>query len=157
LLGAVVILVALVINYSRGGVLLFFGALVLWAAIEAWRRSSWKVLAVGGSLVLVLVSLVLLGGGVFAGRFAGGADSEVGFRVLIWHDTLALVHASPWCGVGLGNFTALFPFFRQASLNQQTVLHPESDWLLLAAELGWAGVALAVGVAFFLLRRAFPF
>lgn len=157
LLGAVVILVALVVNYSRGGVLLFFGALVLWAALEAWRRNSWKVLALGGSVVLVLVSLVLLGGGAFAGRFAGGADSQVGFRVLIWRDTLALVHASPWCGVGLGNFTALFPFFRHASVNQQTVLHPESDWLLLAAELGWVGVALTLGCAFFLLRQAFPF
>lgn len=157
LLGAAIVLVALVVNYSRGGVLLFFGALVLWAALEAWRRGSWKVLAVGGSLVLVLVSLVLLGGGAFAGRFAGGADSQVGFRVLIWRDTLALIHASPWSGVGLGNFTALFPFFRQESVNQQTVLHPESDWLLLAAELGWGGVVLALGGAFFILRRAFPF
>jgi len=157
LTGAGVILVALVVNYSRGGALLFFGAMVLWAALEAWRRGSWKVLAIGGSLVLGLVTLVLIGGGAFAGRFAGGADSQVGFRVLIWRDTLALIHASPWCGIGLGNFTAVFHFFRTASVSQQTVLHPESDWLLLAAELGWFGVALALGAAFFILRQAFPF
>jgi O-antigen ligase len=157
LIGVMVILFALVVNYSRGGLLLFFGAVVLWSALEAWRRKSWKTLGVGASIVLVLISLVLIAGGAFAGRFAGGADSQIAFRVWIWRDTLALIHVSPWCGIGLGNFTALFPFYRHASLNQQSVLHPESDWLLLAAELGWVGVALALGAAFFILREAFPF
>lgn len=156
LIGAAVVLVALVVNYSRGGLLLFFGAIVLWAGVDAWQRKSWKSLAVGVSLVLMLVSLVLVGGGAFAGRFAGGADSQVAFRAWIWRDTLALIHASPWCGAGLGNFTALFPFFRSLSVNQQSVLHPESDWLWLASEMGWGGVALAMGAAFFVLRDVFP-
>ena len=156
LIGAAVILVALVVNYSRGGLLLFFGAVVLWAAVDAWLRKSWKSLAMGSSLVLMLISLVLIGSGAFAGRFAGGADSQVAFRTWIWRDTLALIHASPWCGAGLGNFTALFPFFRNLSVNQQSVLHPESDWLWLATELGWGGVVLALGVVFFVLRDVFP-
>lgn len=157
LIGAGVILIALVVNYSRGGLLLFFGAIVLWAGLEAWQRKSWKTLAVGASLVLVLVSIVLVGGGAFAGRFAGRADSQVAFRTFIWRDTLALIHASPWCGAGLGNFTALFPLFRNLSVNQQSVLHPESDWLWLAVETGWLGVATAVALAFIVLRGAFPF
>ncbi len=156
LVGAAVVLVALIVNYSRGGVLLFFGALALWAALEAWRRRSWKVLAIGGSLVLVLVSMVLVGGGALAARFAGGADSQVAFRVLIWRDTLTLLHALPWCGAGLGNFRALFPLYRSASINQQIVLHPESDWLWLATELGWLGVGLTLAVAAMVLRGAFP-
>ncbi|MEP6668106.1 MAG: O-antigen ligase family protein [Chthoniobacter sp.] len=156
LLGAAVILVALVVNFSRGGLLLFLGAAALWSALEAWQRRSWKTLAVGASLVLVLVSLVLIGGGSFAARFAGGADSEVVFRVFIWRDTLALVHASPWCGAGLGNFQALFPLYRSASVSQQSVLHPESDWLWLATDLGWLGVVFALVVAFLVLRHALP-
>lgn len=156
LLGAGVILLALVVNYSRGGLLLFLGAVVLWAGLEAWQRRAWKILAVGASLVLVLASLVLIRGGAFAERFAGGTDSQVAFRTFIWRDTLALIHASPWCGAGLGNFTALFPFFRHLSVNQQSVLHSESDWLWLASELGWLGVMLALGAAFFVLREAFP-
>lgn len=157
LIGAGAILIALVANYSRGGLLLFFGAIVLWAGLEAWQRKSWKTLAVGASLVLVLFSIVLLRGDAFAGRFAGGADSQVAFRAFIWRDTLALIHASPWCGSGLGNFTALFPLFRNLSVNQQSVLHPESDWLWLAAETGWFGVVFAVALAFVVLRGAFPF
>ncbi len=156
LIGAVVILVALVVNYSRGGLLLFFGAIVLWAGLEAWQRKSWNTLAAGTSLVLVLFSIVLLRGGAFAGRFAGGADSQVVFRAFIWRDTLALIHASPWCGAGLGNFTALFPLYRNLSVSQQSVLHPESDWLWLASELGWLGVTFALAAVFFVLRDAFP-
>ena len=155
--GTGVILVALVFNYSRGGLLLFVGAAVIWAALAAWQRKSWKKLAIGASFVLVLVSLVLIGGGAFAARFAGGEDSQVAFRVLIWRDTLALIHASPWCGAGLGNFSTLFPLYRHLSVSQQSVLHPESDWLWLATELGWLGVALALGAAFCVLRGAFPF
>ena len=155
-IGGAIILAALIVNYSRGGLLLILGAVVLWAALEAWQRRSWKTLAVGASLVLVLGSGVLIGGGTFAARFAGGADSGVGFRVFIWRDTLALIHASPWCGAGLGNFQALFPFYRHASVNQQSVLHPESDWLWLATELGWLGVAFALAAAFLVLSPALP-
>src|SRR5258708_24250439 len=64
--------------------------------------------------------------------------------------------ASPWCGVGLGNFRALFPLYRSASINQQSVWHPESDWLWLAAESGWLAVGLALGLAVAVLRGAFP-
>jgi tetratricopeptide (TPR) repeat protein len=111
---------------------------------------------VGGSVVLALASLVLIFGGAVAARFAGGADSEVGFRILIWRDTLALIHALPWCGAGLGNFRVFFPLFRHASINQQTVLHPESDWLLLVAEMGWLAVPLALGAIGSMLRGALP-
>jgi O-antigen ligase len=156
LLGTAVALVALVVNFSRGGLLLFFGATILWCGLEAWRRRSWKLLSIGMSLVLALVSAVLLWGGASAARFAGGADSEVGFRVLIWRDTLSLQRAAPWFGAGLGNFRALFPLYREASVNQQIVLHPESDWLWLATELGWLGVILALGAVFAVLRGAFP-
>jgi tetratricopeptide (TPR) repeat protein len=156
LITAGVILAALVVNYSRGGLLLFFGAMAIWSALVAWERKSWQILAVGISSVLVLASVVLIAGGPVAARFAGGADSGVAFRVLIWRDTLTLIHAAPWCGAGLGNFAALFPLYRHLSVNQQSVLHPESDWLWLATELGWPGVALALGVVFFVLREALP-
>jgi len=154
--GAAVILAALAVNYSRGGVLLFFGATALWIALIAWQRRSWKMMALGGSALLALSAVLLVAGGPVAARFAGGADSQIAFRRLIWQDTLSLIHAAPWCGVGLGNFEALFPFYRQASVIQQSVLHPESDWLWLASEVGWPGVALALAALFACVRSAFP-
>lgn len=157
LFGAAVILAALVVNYSRGGLLLFFGSLGLWAVLSAWQRKSWKVLAVGLSAVLLSIAVVLVKGGETAGRFAGGENSEIGFRFKVWSDTLQLCSGSPWCGVGLENFTSIFPFYRKFSVVEQTVLHPESDWLLIASELGWLGVIGVAAILVLLSRRIFPF
>jgi hypothetical protein len=70
------------------------------------------------------------------------------FRVLLWHDTLKLAQAQP-AGVGLGQFAYVFPQYRDYSRSYQSVRHPDSDWMWLLGETGWAGVAaaaLAVGV-----------
>jgi len=157
LFGAVVILVALVVNYSRGGLLLFFGSLGLWAAFSAWQQKSWKLIAIAFSAILLAAAAVLVKGGATAERFAGGENSEVAFRFKVWSDTLQMCSGSPWCGVGLENFTSIFPFYRKASVVEQTVLHPESDWLLVAAETGWVGVACLAILLVILLRRALPF
>ena len=156
LLAACVILAALAATHSRGGVVMFFTALALWNVSVAWTRRSWKILLLGLSALCVAASAVLVFGGPIAGRFAGGDGSAVGFRFKIWKDTLALMDASPWCGAGLGNFRALFPFYRTASVIQSSVIHPESDWLWLAAEAGWLAVALALTAVAFAVRGAFP-
>ncbi len=156
LLCAGVMLVALMVNYSRGGVLLLSGALGIWVLLIARQKRSWKTVAIGGSGLLALAALVLVASGPLAARFTGGADSQIAFRGKIWGDTLGLIHAAPWCGVGLGNFTAVFPFYREASVIQQSVLHPESDWLQIAAELGWGGVVLVLAALCLLVRAVFP-
>ena len=156
-LGAALIVAGLAVNYSRGGLLLFFGSAALWSGLAAWQRRSWKIAALTGSVLLTGIAMVLLAGGQVAERFAGGAESEIAFRPLIWSDTLTMISAAPWCGAGLGNFTALFPFFRQASVIQQAIWHPESDWLWLAAENSWLGVVLAASAFAVITGAALPF
>jgi hypothetical protein len=49
----------------------------------------------------------------------------------------------------MGNFEALFRLFRKESRQQDYALHPDSDWLWLAVDLGWLAVAaLAVRIEF---------
>ena len=79
------------------------------------------------------------------------------FRWLIFADVVALIKASPWTGIGLGNFEPVFAIFRDASIGQNRALHPESDWFWLCSEMGWLGVALVVIGAALLVRRCFPF
>jgi O-antigen ligase len=153
---AAVLGAALIVNYSRGGVLLFLGAAGLWAAIAAWQKRSWKIATLGAAALLAGAACVLISSQAMAARFAGGSDSQIAFRTLIWRDTLDLIGAAPWCGTGLGNFRALFPFFRHASLNTSAVWHPESDWLWLASETSWLGVALAAAIFSLAAREAFP-
>ena len=156
LLAGCVVLAALAATYSRGGVLMFFCALAIWNAAVARQRKSWKILLLGLSALCIAAAAVLVLGGAIAGRFAGGQGSEVGFRFRIWSDAMGLLEASPLTGSGLGNFPALFPFYRVRSAIQSGVIHPESDWLWLGSEIGLAGVAFGLAAVWIALAGAWP-
>jgi hypothetical protein len=88
-------------------------------------------------------------------RAESGKPAE-DFRALIFADTLRIVGDFPLTGTGLGTFQSIFPLYRERSLSHTPVLHPESDWLMLAAEAGIPVVVLlcvAIGIS---LRRAWP-
>ncbi|MGI9087946.1 MAG: O-antigen ligase family protein [Chthoniobacterales bacterium] len=161
LLGLAVVITAIVLNFSRAGIVLLVVGSVAWLAVLVLRSGSIARIAVGAAALLALLAGLLLFGGQTLERFqlhgAAGAALTSDFRWLIFHDALSLISASPWCGVGLGNFQPVFALFRDVSLGQTRALHPESDWLGLAAEIGWPGVILILLGVVVLLRRAFPF
>ncbi len=159
LLGVAVIAVALVLNFSRAGLAIFVVGSAFWLGLLVLRSGSPARIALGFSALLVLLTAVLLFGGATLERFhlrgGEGANVSADFRWLIFRDTLELIRTSPWTGIGLGNFSPVFSIFRDASSGQNRVLHPESDWLWTAAELGWPAVVLLLLGAALLLRR-FP-
>jgi tetratricopeptide (TPR) repeat protein len=58
--------------------------------------------------------------------------------------------------VGLGNFEPIFAFSQVDSINGNRAIHPESDWLWLACEMGWlAPLIVLVGIAWW-IDRCFP-
>ena len=158
------IVTLLVISLSRAGILLFFGGLLAW---HLWPRSgggrrrgtSFKWIALSLSLGIVLLALFLAWGGETLARFQ--AASPVGadftdFRGAIQQDAFFLSLQSPILGAGLGNFQPLFAFSRAASINGSSAIHPESDWLWLACEMGWPAVAVLVAGYVWWVRRALP-
>ena len=86
----------------------------------------------------------------------GGAGVTVDFRWKIFHDAFELIRASPWCGIGLGNFDPVFAMFRNESLTETRALHPESDWIWMWAEMGWPAVLLVLVGAALLIRHVLP-
>ncbi|MDQ6622571.1 MAG: O-antigen ligase family protein, partial [Verrucomicrobiota bacterium] len=161
LAGFAMVICAIVLNFSRAGLVIVIAGSALWLGALVFRSGSGARMAMGLSALLVLLTAVLLFGGQTLERFhfrgADGAGVTSDFRWLIFRDAFALIHASPWCGIGLGNFSPVFAVFREASLNQNRALHPESDWLWLAAEVGWPAVVLVLVGAVMLVRRMFPF
>jgi O-antigen ligase len=159
--GLAVAIAAVVLSFSRAGLAILVVGSAIWVGALVVRRGSGARIAAGLSALLVLLTVVLLFGGKTLERFnfRGGAEAggvTADFRWLIFRDALELIRASPLFGIGLGNFQPVFAVFRQASSGQNRALHPESDWLWLAAEIGWPGVILiVVGVAL-LVRRLFP-
>jgi len=160
LAGLALLVAAILLDFSRAGILIMVAGSALWLATFVLRKGSAARIALGLSALLVLLTVVLVFGGQTFERFhlrAGDAgDMAPDLRWAIFRDALQLIRASPWCGIGLGNFDGVFAVFRDASLTGARTIHPESDWFWLWVEMGWPVILLAiVGIAI-LVRRVFP-
>lgn len=149
---------ALVLNYSRSGILLFFGGALAchlaWLKTSKWRQ---RALITLGGLVIILALFIAVGGETLA-RLSGSLflpfeDARMG----IYRDAIAFLGQIPFFGIGLGNFGAVFVTYRQSSLAQNTVIHPESDWLWSAIELGWLAPLLILILFAWWIRKTLPF
>lgn len=159
-LGFFILVAALILNFSRAGILILVGGCAIWLAVITFRQKSAARIAIGVSLLLILLTGLLVFGGPTLERFhlrgAGGEGISSDFRWLIFRDTWQLIRNSPWCGVGLGNFEPIFAISRIASVADTRSLHPESDWLWLWSELGWPGVALILIGTALIVPHVFP-
>ena len=157
---AAVILAALVPANSRAAIALFFlGAGAWMLCVRAVRRPGFP-LAAGAAILLILLAAFFLEGGILVKRFLpvdqGGEDLSADLRWSIQKDALRLAATSPWVGIGLGNFESEFWLFHRAVKGDVDVLHPESDWLWLAIEMGWPAAILALCGVGILAMRVFP-
>ena len=156
LVALAVLIVGIVLDFSRAGVLLLVAGSALWLGVFALRKGSAARIALGVSVLLVLLTVMLLFGGQTFERFnlrAGDTGVSGDLRWAIFRDASHLIAASPWCGIGLGNFDEVFAVFRDASLTSSRTIHPESDWFWLCAEMGWPAVVLTIaGIVLFVLR-----
>jgi tetratricopeptide (TPR) repeat protein len=152
-----VICAALIFAYSRSGIVLFFGGVLVWALFSMRVSPSIQsaVLAVSGAILLLTV--LFLFGGDSLRRFQ--AESFVpmkDFRLLLQRDSANLASTAPLLGHGLRNFEPLFAMARSHSTMGNRAVHPESDWIWAAVELGWLAPALALTMYGVWLRKCFP-
>ena len=111
------------------------------------------------SLLMLLLSLFLFFGGSTLERLwptsarTTAAAVTGDFRLRIQADALQMIDASPWRGFGLGSFAEVFAIFRRQSAVPARAIHPESDYLWVAAELGWPALLLVIAGMFYLGRR----
>ncbi|MGC6455844.1 MAG: O-antigen ligase family protein [Coraliomargaritaceae bacterium] len=140
LLVSIVCLAALFIGQMNTGLLLFFFGLFVWflsSVIRIPRKELTKYV-----LPLVLISLLLwfvLPEGILgylAGFVVETSQSGVGSRVPVYLDCFELIAESPLAGIGLGNFSEVFPQYRIFSQSPSIVDYPKSDLLWFVAEGG---------------------
>jgi O-antigen ligase len=155
-----ILVAAVVVAYSRAGILILVIGFVAWVGRLAFRRASGAGIAVGASILLILFAGLMLFGGETIERFNAlpGSEGPVtsDYRWLVFRDVWAMIHGSPWCGIGIGNFESVFALYRNASRGASRALHPESDWLWVWSEMGWLAVLLLALAGIALIRRAFP-
>jgi tetratricopeptide (TPR) repeat protein len=159
LIALAVLVAGIVLDFSRAGVLLLVAGSALWLGAFALRKGSAARIALGVSVLLLLLTAMLLFGGETFERFnlrAGDTGVATDLRWAIFHDASHLIAASPWCGIGLGNFDEVFAVFRDASLTSARTIHPESDWFWLCVEGGWPSVLLTIAGIVLFVWRVFP-
>jgi O-antigen ligase len=156
-----VIVVALLVTESRGGLLAFavgLGAFFTLCLLKVRNRRALGA-ALGAALIFGAMGLAF-GSQVFA-RFHSreGGDVSTFTRIQVWQDALGMWRDAPLLGHGVGAFASIFPLYQKIQLDNQIIIHPESSWLQWLTELGALPVILAViAAALFLsghLRESF--
>ncbi|HEY0793067.1 MAG TPA: O-antigen ligase family protein [Chthoniobacterales bacterium] len=137
-------LTAVLLANSRASLCLLALGTVCWLLQRL--KLSLKGLALAGGMMALIAAVALSMGASLVSRMPELVANGLGFRGKIYQDTFRLVASAPLQGVGLGNFGVLFPLVRDHSLSLERVIHPESDWLWLASEMGLPAV-LCCGVA----------
>lgn len=151
---------ALVMTYSRAGILIYFSGTTIFLIWVSLVRRRTARLVLGVVVMVSMLTLFLIFGGETLNRFQQVATtdnaSQAAMRPAIHRDALAMKSHSPVVGVGLGNFNSVFALFRDQSRNEDRAIHPESDWLWLATEAGWAAVAVVIAGLALLFIDVFP-
>jgi len=159
LLGFIPPIICIFMNSSRAGLILLFFGMTAWVGTIAMRRGFFQKLAVSTSLVFIISTLLIMSGGNVSKRFSEGGlarfASDNG-RSSLFVETLQMTLDSPWTGIGLGNFEAVFPQVSGVSEHIRRFLHPESDLLWLLAEGGLLTVLPAMLLLFWIFRSTGP-
>ena len=181
--GTVAVCVAALVFFSasRGGIVFLLVGIVLWFS-GLGRRHRDRRMAVSFTCVLLAAGvLFLVSGSEVRERLlaktkpdsvmmappvpwpvatASGTDHDdtmhnlsAEFRLKIYHDAFDAIRDFPLTGTGLGTFASVFPQYRHASLTEALAIHPESDWLMLAAESGIPAMLCALALVVLAARR----
>ncbi len=148
---AAVLILAVPISLSRGGVISLAAGLAAFVAIRLGLRPARGgvrrvVLVVSALGVLVVVlGLLLPDEARERVRTLGGVDPSGSYRLGIWRDSLRLVAASPVLGSGFGAVGDALPRFKTGA-GDVRVEHLENDYLELLCEGGLVAAALGAVV-----------
>ena len=148
LCGAPSLAALLFFSTSRAGVVFLVVGLFIWALGASREPVARKQILAAVAILAVFAGLLFVfGGSTVRDRLAAlwsdavsvqteETGKDVDFRQPIFRDTARMISDAPWSGSGLGQFRYVFAQYRQDSARAANVLHPESDWLMVAAESG---------------------
>jgi O-antigen ligase len=139
------VMLALVLSFSRGALLLAVPAALLAMGWRAGGRWRWAALALvtGGALALIPLLRVP--------RFASLLDLDRGgtfFRLELWQSSLSMIRDRPWFGVGPGNFLEAYRtrYVSPSAWQEFNLEHPHSVYLDHWTRLGVLGMVAGIAV-----------
>lgn len=157
LLASGVMVAALFMSQSRGGVLAFVASASVVVVVALVKgRARRRSFAIIGLVFLLLVVGFVSGGRGLLSRLV---DVELsahrpGSRPSLWLHTFRMWVDFPAVGVGLGCFRHVFPMYKAAHFGEHEYLRAHCDYLQLLAEAGLVGGVLLVGFLIAVLAPA---
>jgi O-antigen ligase len=138
---------------SRAGALLVTAEVMVIPVVAWWKGSTDNLRASAARMWLFIFLFVsVVGWAVLWDRFQDPEPFKG--RQAILHDTLAMVRAQPYFGVGLGNFQTAYPAYASVDFGS-VVNHAHDDWMEWAADGGIPFSLLLVAVAVWTIPKAF--
>lgn len=167
LFASVVMSSALFLSASRGGIISFTLAFIIFAVIcvAVGPRSRRSKLAISGVVVLCLFigMIIWVGPENTIRRFQNlqvmfrdimeGRESAHLLRPLMWIDTLKIIGHFPLMGAGLGVYSNIFIIERTFPADWGFLVYAHQDYLHLLAEMGAVGALYLVMFLVWYFRR----
>jgi O-antigen ligase len=139
-----ILLSALLLSGSRGGIFASLAALaiflMLYGMVQSVRNRLFGLIA-GALLATLLITTVLIGDRIFWRLTTDNIDP---FRLKVYAQVWQAINSAPLTGFGLGSFERIFPLYADISTSQLDRAH--SDWLEMIFELGWPAALLWFGL-----------
>ena len=145
LVEAALLLTALLVTGSRGGVLAFGAGLLLLLLLRSTRA------AVLGTAAAVTALLLIPNPFVQRLQTLPQSDDFAFTRLAIWKSAWTMMLDHPWVGVGLGQFEYIahryaFPIATHWAKYTRVAENAHSEYLQAGAEMGIPGLLVALGV-----------
>jgi len=150
----VLMLVGLAVSGSIGGWMGLAIGLVFLASFRMGRRWRWTLLLIG--MAAGAAGLIVLSNNAVESRVASVAQLQ---RWFLWKGAARMILRHPLMGWGTGMFLPHFADFKPTSpmrfnLLTMITLHPHNELLLVAVEVGLAGLALYLAGTYWTVRNA---
>ena len=157
-------------SISRAGVVFLLLGAVIWVLALGRSHRSTPLLVSCAAIAIALFVYFFAADGMSKDRLLAmvGIDSKSAesdaesprvietaledTRTKIFQDTARMIWDYPITGTGLGTYAYVYPFYARKSIGEAGALHPESDWLMIAAESGLPCVLCAALLLGVLLR-----
>lgn len=125
----------------HGLALVFTIAFCVFLGIVVFAKKRLLRLAVAIPCLLLILFGLLSSGEALSGLWEG---TTIDGRMTLWRETIPIMNAHPWTGIGLGNFPLVTPV--------SLVAHPHNSYLELYMNYGILGIAAAALVAVIIVK-----
>lgn len=119
-------------------------------------KSIYLPIVLAGCAAAILLLLNDVGNRIFLERLEFGlAHTMEDLRWIMYHDSLAMLKNNLWFGIGLGNWSYIYPQYVSAGIGDLNPVYLHSDPLQLIIEVGIIGCLPLVALAVFVLSRTY--